>query len=256
MRVTRQSLIVATAVLCAILCALAWFLLVSPKHDEAQATRDETTALASSNDLLEVSVADLRDKFARIDEYKAQLAAAQAKLPADLDMAKVVAEIELAALANGVTLSEVTPSDGQAVLGDAFAKAPDTSPDAAASETAAATSDGAAEVLAKDLVAYPVSLTIYGSYDETTAFVSLVQSAFERYVLVSGTQIEAMAEAPALPDGTPALEPGDVKMIVNAYVYALPATSGEPGTVETEPVPLPGKPEGKDILAPQPVAAP
>ena len=256
MRVTRQSLIVATAVLCVVLCALAWFLLVSPKRDEAQATRDETTALASSNDLLDVSVVDLRDKFARINEYKDQLTAAQTKMPADLDMAKVVAEIELAALANGVTLSEVTPSDGQSVLSGSFAQAPDVPADAATAEITAAASDGAAEVLAKDLVAYPISLTIYGSYEETTAFVSHVQSVVERYVLVSGTQIEAMAEAPALPDGTPALEPGDIKMIVNAYVYALPPNLGEAAPAETEPVPLPGKPEGKGVLAPQPVAVP
>lgn len=250
MRLSRQSLILGTVVLSLVLCALAWFLLISPKRDEAAATRDETAVLTSANDLLAVEVADLRDKFSRLDEYKGQLAAAQIKVPTDLSMATVVAELELAAIAHGVTLAEVTPADGQTLRASAGGAAP-----ADATPAADGTTPTPSSPVAEELVAFPVTITVYGSYDETTAFVSLVQTIMERYVLVSGTQIEALGEAAPLPDGTPALEPGDLKMIVNGFVFALPAQAPDAAGEEGEPLPLPLRPEGKDIIVPQPVAA-
>ena len=248
MRLTRQSLIIGTVVLSLVVCALAWFLLISPKRDEAQATRDETANLESSNDVLAVSVVDLREKFARLDEYKAELAAAQTKVPQDLVIASVVLEVETAAVANGVVLAELSPSDGQVVRSGALATPSDATAPASTDEA------GGGPTEADGLVAYPVSMTVYGSYDETTAFVSQIQTMTERYVLVTGTQIEATVEAPALPDGTPDLEPGDMKTIVNAYVYALPSAEPAATPDDAEPVPLPVRPEGKSIVLPQPVA--
>lgn len=243
MRAKRSTLIGGTAFLCVVLCALSWFLLVSPKREATRETEEGTVALAASNDELERKVEVLREQFARLSEFKTRLAELQVKIPTDANLSALILEVDGATTASGVVLTEFSPLDGVSVMSNESG-ATEPAADGGADPDAigdAAPAEGA-------LVAFPVSLTTYGSYDESIAFVSALQTSLSRYMLVSTTQIESLVPVDATADGKPAVEAGDVKMIVQGYVYVF-RTGDEVPEAPSEPAPLPARPDGKNVFA-------
>ena len=106
-------------------------------------------------------------------------------------------------------------------------------------------------MLFRSLVAIPLSLTAFGSYDEITAFLGDLQNGTSRYVLVASMQVDASVPAPES-SGMPELVEGGLKVVVVAYAFAYADASDQALRIleATELLPLPVRPDGRSQFQP------
>ncbi|WP_168216827.1 hypothetical protein [Cellulomonas sp. Y8] len=108
-----KNWVIGTSLLCAVVLGLGAFLLVKPQLDEAGELDAQTEALVASNDDLAGEVADLKEQFSHIDEYRTALASAQTRVPQRADISAMLREIDAIATASGVTLVSSSPGAAQ-----------------------------------------------------------------------------------------------------------------------------------------------
>lgn len=277
-----RSWTIGTSAVCVVVLGLGGFLLVKPQLDEASGVREQTATLTASNDDLADEVAALREEFADIDTYRAQLQAARVRIPEAADLSAMLRQIDAVAAASGVTLvtsspaaaqewvpptpAAEEPTDGATQDGAEGAEptpSPSASPaDADADADANAAGGSAGDALLQQLVAeltdvqglyaIPVTVDVVGPYDAVRTFLSALQRNDGRYFFAGDFTLTRLDGSDAS-GGRPAVGPGDVELAMTASAFVLTPSEGasqvapaDPGAV---PAPLPTAPDGKNPFA-------
>lgn len=253
----RSTWIGGTVFIALVMVAAAWFLAVSPELTDASETRDEAVLAAEQNELMELKILKLKADFEKLPEYEAQLVTLQEGIPADIDMADYLRELDAIGSARGVTITAVSPSSPEPVViaQPAAASAPvtdsGTQDDATVSTDESTTVPATPNPIAPDgFTAIPVSISVLGSYDATLWFLNDLQRGTKRLFLVSGITGSSLDEQEA-GGGKPATAVGDQELVITGYIYVLPDGLGLPDDTEelVEP-PLPAPVPGKNPLLP------
>src|SRR5665647_580086 len=99
MRSTRSAgWIGGTVVLILLIFVATWFLVAGPRFEAASTTLADAADVRARNVVLETQNAKLREDFAKLDDYKAELATLQTQIPTDaqlVDRAEVVRELSV-----------------------------------------------------------------------------------------------------------------------------------------------------------------
>ena len=235
-----------------------WFLGIGPTLSAAADLRAQTESTEQQNAVLQAKLVTLQQDFAKLPQYKADLADLQVGIPTDLELGPYLDQLDAFAAAHGVTVIEVTPQAPQSIGTAAAASAPtsggsatdgataapsDTTTEApaadgeatdssgATADTTAAGGEGTAAVPAglADLIAVPVSFTVLGSFPGAVSFLHDVQESSSRLMLVSGITGLGQGDEEAS-GGRPATHRGDIELAVSGFLYVLPgeASSTEP----------------------------
>lgn len=263
--------------------AAAWFLAVSPTMSQAADLRDQTEQVDSNNDVLQSKITKLATDFKNLPEYQKQLAALRIQVPTTAQLSDYLRQVDKIATAHSVVVTAISPSAAQEfVPAVAPVSTPTPTPSAtdSAEPTATDTSSPATDTgevtdensapasptgpsgIPAGFAAIPVSLTVVGTYDNTLAFLSDLQTGTPRLFLVSGFTGTSQQKAEAS-GGRPATKVGDQELTVTGYLYVLPDSSApaapapEPSASSpapsATPAPTPSLPAavpGKDPLVP------
>lgn len=274
---SKGTWIGGTVVIALVMVVATWFLLVSPVLAAASDTRAQAETAEQQNLVLQSQVDQLKADFARIDEYKAELAGLRTQVPTDAELAAFLRELDAAAVARTVTLVDVQAQAPQTVTLPVEQSAPATSTGGAVSTEAqpspapSATTDGAAAadgaatdpatgapaaaapatVVPAGFTAMPLTLTVVGSYDNVSGFLDDVQNRTQRLFLVATISGTGQTENDG-GQGRPATVPGDLELVITGFTYVLPdvlAATQVPDPAAPAPT-LPGQVPGKNPLVP------
>lgn len=240
--------VVATAFLSVLILGAAWVLVISPQLDRANTALEDAARVETQNMAYQRRLAELRDQFEHLDEYKADLAAIQVQIPPEDGEPAFYRELVAASAASGAFLVSIltegatdvevvaeTPNAGAADpnagaaepttdAGATPADEPDAEPTAPA--TVAPTPMGI-----DGFVAIPFTITVLGSYDKTVQFVQLAQESFDRLFVVTGFTVKGQPATPPT-GGRPEVQEGDAEFEVRGFAYVLQDSEDEvaPGT--------------------------
>ncbi len=255
----RSTWIGGTVFVALIIMVATYFLAVAPALATASDTRAEATSTQQSNDLLRLKITKLAADFAKLPEYKAELAAIRVQIPTNADLSGYLRQLDATAVARSVKLTAVGPSRAQTVVpavpAAAAVPAPVTAPIAEASAAPAAPTVAAAAPAANagpvGFAAIPFTMTVVGTYDNTLAFVSDLQNATPRLFLVTALTGTSQPKADAS-GGRPATAIGDLELVVTGFTYALTDPSAVPAAKDPAAAApaLPGAVAGKNPLVP------
>lgn len=246
--------VAGAAVVALAVAAGAWFVAISPTLTDAADQRDAASDQRDHNMLLETQIAKLKEEYTHLDEYRAELASIQTKLPATGDLAELTREVQQVASAAGVTVTVDAPGSPSAFVAPAAPVAATPAPEPSASaDPASATDDtGTADTpsaptsnVVEGLYQIPLSLTSVGTYDQTVAFLDQLQQAMPRLFVVNGLNATSL-EAGGAGGGRPATNAGDLEIVISGYVLTLQDSSSAPAapapdaTATPTPLPVPG----------------
>ncbi|GEK19974.1 hypothetical protein [Cellulomonas xylanilytica] len=232
-----------------------WFIAISPTLDSAASATSDAEDAEARNDQLRLQLATLKKQFENLDEYKAELAAAQVEIPTQADLAGFTRHVDTLGVAAGLTVVSVVPglpTDVAPVLATEPEAAPVDPAATAEGEAAPAPADGEVVEPAaptgpapiEGFVAVPVDVTVLGTVANATTFLTNLQAEGQRLFLVTGFRGTGQGQADAS-GGRPATVVGDVELTITGYIYVLkpPAASSETGAeTETETGPRPALP--------------
>jgi Tfp pilus assembly protein PilO len=199
-----------------VMAAGAWFLLISPEHDEAAATQRQVADQRSTNQALATELEVLKDKAAQLPEKRAALDEVTAKIPTGPHLPTLVRALTAAAASSGVELVSVTPGPPAApaaqapVAPAAAAPAPaGAAPTAAAAAPAAGAPAAGAAPTAGALMEISITLNAVGDYFDVAQFVSELEELpralrITKLTLTPGTGPSSNG-APASSSGSPSL---------------------------------------------------
>ena len=244
MNTKAGSWIGGTVIIAVLASIAAWFLVLSPRLESIESIKSETVAVNDQNDILEIKIASLKVEFAKLDEYKAEIAALQVEIPTAAALADYTRQFAAIAEANAVVVTTWAPGAPFSFMPAVSADAP--VPDADAATDPAAGAAPAAQI--PGFVAMPFSLTVVGTYSNTQAFLSQLQTGTERLFLVTALSGNSQVQADAA-GGRPATEPGDIELTVTGYTYVLEDSIAGP-EAPIEPTPLPVSGGGANPLVP------
>jgi len=241
--------IAGTAFVSILLLVAAWFVLISPTLATAAETQEQAQSQRDQNMVTQVRIAALKKQFENIDALRADLAALQLQVPTTADLAQYRRQVDAVAVARSVTVTALqfgvpVPVEVPAV--------PEPEPEPEGGTEAAA--DDTEVVKAAPVVStFAVSLTInaVGTYDNVLAFLQDLQTGTQRLFLVE--QVNGSAATPAEAGaGKPALNQGDLDVIVMGSLYVLPPNAATAPPTTDEPVaPAPLQPaNGRNPLLP------
>jgi type IV pilus assembly protein PilO len=184
-RTTRWSL--GAALLCVLLLALSWFMLISPRRADADSIRGQAAQADLQVSQLQVKIAQLKSEFADLPKQRAELATIKAQLPPTADIPAFVRTLQSLAAQTGVSLDALSPGTPAVV-----------------SATSAAGTAASGTAGAGSLVSIPVGLTISGDYFEAALFLKNLQTKTQRSYLISSL---ALTPATAATDSATAATP-------------------------------------------------
>jgi Tfp pilus assembly protein PilO len=284
----RSTWIGGTVFAALVIMAATYFLAVSPMLATASDTRAEVVATQQSNDALQRKITKLAADFAKLPEYKADLAAVRVQIPVGADLSGYLRQLDAIAVAHSVTLTTLGPSVAQKVVPAVSAAAPaaavptpaPTAESSAADATATgrlsghrrrwpgptasapaapatdATGTGAAAAPAANaapvgFAAIPFTMTVVGTYDNGLAFLSDLQNATPRLFLVTALTETSQSKTDA-GGGRPATALGDIELTVTGFTYALTDPYAVPAAAAPAAAApaLPGAVAGKNPLVP------
>lgn len=264
MKASRTAPWVAgTVLLCLLLAAGFWFLLISPARAETGEMNAQAESEESRITQLNTQLAGLKRDFENIDQFRTDLAGLKAEIPAKADLANLTRLLQQDATAAGVFVIELSPGTPTPIVASAPAAgtAPATADGTAAPATG--TTDGAAPVDGTGTAApaapaapagptgfyaVPISMTIVGSFDATVEFVNKLSATGGRLVVANGLVATAQTAA-AAQGGRPAVNDGDLQTVLQLWAFVLqdqaaaqPAAGGaatptDPAAVPQIPVP-------------------
>ena len=219
----------------------SWFLLVSPKHEEAGVTRDEVAAQRTANQALEVELEVLQAKAAELPQKRAALEAVTAKIPTGPDLPTLVRALTAAAESSGVQLVSVTPGAPAAPAAQApvappapAAGAPAPAPAATPVPAAPAPAAPGAAV-AGAMSAIPLAIEVAGGYFDIEHFVGQLEE------LPRAVRVTALTVAPgtsAAMDGKALSRSGGPTLRASITGSVFMAT----GPAAATPAPVPSSP--------------
>jgi len=248
MRSTRSAgWIGGTVVLILLIFVATWFLVAGPRFEAASTTLADAADVRARNVVLETQNAKLREDFAKLDDYKAELATLQTQIPTDAQLSNYLRTVDELATAAGVFVLEVNPGTPQIVTipTPVVTVAPAAEPtDPTTEATPAAPSDGTAEPAAADpavpeqidgFVAVPLVLKVVGPYANVSAFLLQLQTGPARLfltVVLEGTSQDVQAATGGVPD----IAAGDLELTITGFTYVLvdPQSAAADGTGTTE----------------------
>ena len=235
MTTSTRTWVAGTAGTVVLILLAAWFLLIGPQRAEADVLAADAASVEASNAVLAASAERLRTDFVALPDHRAELAAAQEALPADLALSTLTRQVSAEADRAGVRLMSLAPSVpgsvDTAVADPAAAGAPAEGAGAEPATATESTSEPTAEaatasaVTAAGAVPTPIEVRVVGQLARAQLFLQGLQTG-SRDLLV--TDLSLVAEEPAeAAGGKPATENGDVTLTVTALVFVLPgAASG------------------------------
>ncbi len=190
--------VVVTVVLCALLLASAWFLLISPRRDDAAGLRQQKTEVLAGNQDMLVKIEQLRAQSAKLPERLGDLAGLEDQLPPSSRMPALIRALDLMATTSGVTLTGVTPGAAQVGLPSSVGA---TSPTGSPTTTTSAASGlgrlvagpvtsttASVAIPGSTLVSIPVVVTVTGGYFQVAMFVKKMQMSMHRAFLISSIE--------------------------------------------------------------------
>lgn len=222
------------------LLAAGWFLVISPKKDEATELRTQAAAQVSANAMLETQLQVLRAQAKDLPSKQAELAQVAAKIPDNPSLPALIRALTAASTSAGIDFVSVTPGAPAAVV--VAAPAAPTAPESGTAQTTptapAAVAPGTAGPAgpAGSLATIPVALNVVGDYFDIAQFVSEVENLPRALrvmdlTLAPGVSPTAAKDSKATPEDGRSLTTtinGTVFMAVNrpvaTAVVAPPAT--------------------------------
>ena len=223
-----------TALACVLIMMAAWFALLAPRRDEAEAVRAQAVLTATEADQLQVKIAQLKAQYAELPLRKAELAGILKQMPPTAQMPDLVRSLNTMADASGAELVSVAPSS-PAYLTVATTAA---GVDAVTAGTAAATTSGGATsgttgsgatVTPTKVISTPIVVTVTGEFLQTVTYLQKLQTQAPRAFMIMGLQVSPETTTTAA--GVPKKD--QVRMVISGRVFSLPAddsvTSGSAG---------------------------
>ncbi len=162
------------------LLAAGWFLVISPKKDEAAELRTQAAAQVSANAMLETQLQVLRAQAKDLPQKQAELAQVAAKIPDNPSLPALIRALTAASTSAGIDFVSVTPGAPAAVV--VATPAVPQAPESATSQTTPTAPVGPAAVgagaagPAGALATIPVALNVVGDYFDIAQFVSEVEN--------------------------------------------------------------------------------
>jgi hypothetical protein len=240
--------VVMVAVGFAILAALALGYLfgIQPQLSAVGDANAQTASIDQSNQASQLQLAKLQKDYARLGDFKSQLATVQTSIPSTPSLDALLADIRSLAASTGTTLTAFTPAQPVAYtppiapVTAAPAKptasggsTPTPAPTAAAAPTAPVAPRPATNPLitAQNFVAIPISLSITGSTDAALTFVDGLQHGHRMFLVTgfSGTSQAAGTTSGGATAGAAKSTSSATGTVysVNGFVYVLrPAKQG------------------------------
>src|SRR5690625_2598819 len=83
-KVNNTPWIAGTVVVSLIIIAVGYFFGIAPKLDDAEDLNEQAESQESLNEILELKVIQLRADFAKLDEYREEIASYEIGIPAEL----------------------------------------------------------------------------------------------------------------------------------------------------------------------------
>lgn len=234
-------------VLALVLLVGSWFGLISPKLAETAEIVAETESVQAHNDVLLIQNAKLASDFAKLDDYRQEIAAVAEKLPGDARLEELTRTLEELTSSHELMIVNLAPSTPVAVpstkVDDPAAQRP-----AAPGSSGSEESDGESEdegseeptsptaadlegtfrgafpqlpkVKIRGLYAIPLSVTVVGDPAGVRELVEDLQTQLDRTFLVTSLSFLTQDEAEES-NGRPETKDGDVEAIISGYVYVL-----------------------------------
>jgi Tfp pilus assembly protein PilO len=231
-----RSLIMLTALVAVVILIAAWFLLLSPVLSGAAEANANADAQEQSNADTQVQVNKLKQQYAQLPEYQAQLDALQTQIPTtpaypDLQrmFAAIAAEhnvvITSLQFGSAVPLGAAPPAP-PTDEGDGSEPAPSATPEPTTGTDGAATGDVPAAFAG--LFGIPTSMTVVGKYEDVMSVLKELQSGTDRIVLVSTVALSRGADATT----TASIPGADATGVFSGSTFVL--TSSTPTEVPTD----------------------
>src|SRR5690625_4261768 len=85
-KVNNTPWIAGTIVISLVIIALGYFFGIMPKLDDAEELNDQAESQEDLNEILEMQVIKLRADYAKLDEYRAEIAGYEVGIPAELQV--------------------------------------------------------------------------------------------------------------------------------------------------------------------------
>jgi Tfp pilus assembly protein PilO len=161
-RTSRWSAV--TALVCLVLLAATWFLLVSPRRADVTQINEERLSAEAANLTLERRIVELREQYGELAALEAERDAIRAQLPPAAAVPSLVRNLSTLAGDAGIELLSVTPGTPR-VLDEGT---PGTKP---------------------AVVAVPVSVEASGGYTEVTLFLKYLQTKLSRVFLITTVSV-------------------------------------------------------------------
>ncbi len=213
-----------------VIAAIAYFLMISPTMDATAEARERAEQEQARIDQLEIQLAGLRADFAKLDEYKAELAELQVQLPTELLLNELTRQIDGIAVQTDVFVVGMAPGFPYEVFAPTVtqpAPAPDDDADAdeATDDETSAPPAPTGPTLPAGFYAVPVAITLLAEYEPTLEFLETLQLDNPRLVLVNAVSTTVQDEQGAQ-GGRPATTPEFLETQVGFLAYVLLDSEG------------------------------
>lgn len=216
--------LIGSVLVTSVIVVLGALLGIQPQLESANAANTSRTAVQATNVEHVALLAQLKHDFQNLDQLSETADALAESVPSGSAMPALVDQLDAQAAAAGLTLTGMTVTEAQAympIVPVAVVPAADAPVDAAAAPAADATVVATStapvagatttEITPSNFAAFPLQVTVLGSYSQVLNFVARLQSG-DRLFLVDGLNTVA---APG--------EPGLVNATISGLVYSLVA---------------------------------
>jgi type IV pilus assembly protein PilO len=191
---------IATALLCVVVLAASWFLLIAPRRADAATVRSEAAESDIQAGQLRLKITELQEQFADLPRQKAMLEAIKVQLPPKAGMPDLIRDLRSFAADSGVSLDSLSPGT-PVVLG----------------------ATGASTAKTGAVVNIQIQIAVTGEYFEAVLFVKELQTQLRRSVLIT-----AVNAAPAQQQTGQATPAPNTTATAAATAVATPAPSATP----------------------------
>ena len=182
------------AVLVVAVFAAGWFLLISPKRDEAANLRQRKVTQEEANARLQQQIQVLQAQQRDLPQQQAKLAAMKVQIPDNPALPSLIRDLTAAGRKVGVSVDSMAPTQPQALVANPAVAAP--AAGGAAGAATGSTQAGAATTgtttgpaaVTSTLYQVPLTLNVTGSYFELEQFLNKLEG-LKRSLLVSGFSI-------------------------------------------------------------------
>jgi type IV pilus assembly protein PilO len=231
MTVTRKWSLLAAVLVLAILAA-GWFLLVSPKRDEAAQLRTNTASQEEKNDRLLQQLEVLKAQQAELPKQRAKLAVFRTQIPDNPALPTLIRDLSAAGRKVGVSIEAMEPALPTPVV---VAQPAPVAPATGSTGSSASGSTGATAAPAPpapSLYQVPLTLEIRGTYFELEQFVNKLEG-LKRSFLVTGFTVDSSVESATAVEGDTATS--ELLLTLQGRVFLSPAQAPVESTAPTAP---------------------